>query len=322
MRRQPGRAAALMIVAAMLVALLVAGCDASATEGLQKDGMEASATQAEQASVTPTPSKATEKPSATPTRTETPSPTPSLSASPSPVPTEEPTPAATPVPSGPETLASASERLQVDITGDGQPNTVLFDPTNADGSGYVTIQVDGAPYGTGVPVGGEFLFFPVDLLAGDGHTEFFIMRENGGRSELYLCRMVDGAIQQGTFTYLIPASLSESGMEEARYMDPSLVFSGVEPIVNLRDGSFAVLAMGQGFQRYVVDDALNVTEDTLLPLTLLTTGTAELLTSATPAPAEIADPSVEDPAYTAGTDPALDTNPAQDPADPNAQVYY
>lgn len=205
----------------------------------------------------------------------------------------------------------------MDATGDGALNTVTFDPANVDASGYLMLTIDGVDYATYVPQGGEFTFFPVDILPGDSHTEFLIMRKDGSTSELYLCRLNGGVMEQGTFTYMLPAELSPSGIDEARYMEPRMIFSGVEPIVNLQDGSFAVLALGQGFQRYVMDSAFTVTEAELLPLTLLTNGSAQILASATPAPLEasstpeVADPSVEDPAYYEGIYPA----------DPNVDPY-
>lgn len=279
---------------------LVAGCDASVTL------------------VTPRPSTTTvaaATPDSTPSSTATSEPTelPTLEAMPEPVMTDAPAPAvsATPEATGPQALESAGNEMQVDANGDGALNAVRFDPAHTDGSGYVMITIDGVDYATFVPGGGEFSFYPVDLLPGDGRTEFLIMRQDGTTSELYLCRLTDGMMQQGTFTYLLPAEISPSSTDEAHYMEPCLVFSGVEPIVNLRDGSFAVLAIGQGFQRYVVDESFNVTEGELLPLTLLTNGGAELLHSSTPAPAEgmdpaaqeagieIADPSVEDSAWQA-----------------------
>lgn len=132
--------------------------------------------------------------------------------------------------------------------------------------------LNGIVYDTGIQrADGETTFYGNDI-DGDGATELVAVTGTGRGALLRLYRLTPSGLSAATFTYTVPAELSETGEEERRENSDSLLFSGIDPVVSLGDGSFAVLSFGSGFQRYTLGSDMHVTESGVLPLDILTGG--------------------------------------------------
>lgn len=256
----------LWVAALAVMALIgVAGCDASAMLPAQT-----AAPPSRQASAAVTEME-DEEPTVTPLPTRV---APVASAAPSIVPS-----ATTAVPVAAQS-ESAAASLPVplstfdpggmrDLTGDGRRDTVMW--AAASENGTMQLMLNGLLYETGIPEGTDTALYVQDMDA-DGASEIVCVHSEGRGAALRLYRLTPEGLAQAVFTYTVPAELSAGGAEEYRENSETLVFSGIEPIVALGDGSFAVLSFGSGFQRYVLGSDMHVTEAGTLPVGILTGG--------------------------------------------------
>lgn len=226
---------------------------------------------------------------------ETPIPTVTPEMAPPPVPGDI---AAQPIPSGsataiPQEAEEAFGVVTLDLDGSGTENVVALN-AGLDTNGNVLLEIDGRTYATGVVPGSvSTTFYAVDIHTGDGISELMIVAEDEGSARLHLFRIQESGLVSALFHYTLPAELSDANEEEEHTQETSLVFRGLEPIVILGDGSFAVLSYGQGFTRYALNDGFEVSQAGTLGLDILRGGEVPPLGVETAPPVELPDPNVE-----------------------------
>lgn len=166
----------------------------------------------------------------------------------------------------PHTLAPVKDSSRVYINS--KASTLLI-PTSGESTYVLTL--GGLEYDTGVKADGVSCYVTdIDL---DGTSEILLVSPRITGAELYLFQPGPGELRGATFTYTLPEQLSDNGEFETHTDAACLIFSGIEPLVALDDGSFAVLAFGNSFERYVFDaPTMRVIEAEPLPLDILTGG--------------------------------------------------
>lgn len=255
--------------AALCAALLcVAGCDESAMLYVtQTASYEPSPAQTEAPPAAATPPAEAARPLAPLVEPIAGTPVPS-----SPVPTPEPSPTLAPSPAAPAPvpLTALEASAAADLDGDGRRDTIIPQPRTAEPT--VVWTINGLEYDTGIPAGADSDACYVQDIDSDGASELILVRGTQRGAELYLFRLGEAGLQSASFTYTLPPELSETGAEELRENSQSLVFSGIEPVISLGDGSFAVLTFGSGFARYVLGPDMRVTQGGTLPIDILTGG--------------------------------------------------
>lgn len=174
-------------------------------------------------------------------------------------------------PGAPAPVEAAENAAMADLRADGRRSTILRRQTSAS-EPTVVLMIDGLEYDTGIESDEADVSMHLVDLDSDGASEIMLVHRSDTGAHLYMYRMTEEGLLQASFTYEIPPELSGTGLPEERTDSEYLVFSGIEPIVALRDGSFAVLSFGSEFQRYAVGPDMRVTEAGRLPLDILTNG--------------------------------------------------
>lgn len=195
------------------------------------------------------------------------------------VPTAEPTAASaetlfTPEPTPEETAGSlvpsqapgANEAqpmgygFPMDLDGDGTEEDIFFDPADLSGSGTIQLLINGVLFDTAIPqgAGGCGLFYG-DVNLSDGKTELFLQVVQEFDSDLYVYRYENGTLVRATFTYTLPAYLSDTGVSETLSDVDYVTFYGVHPILVMGDGSFGLL-YGDSFTMFYEDGYDHFTE--------------------------------------------------------------
>ena len=167
------------------------------------------------------------------------------------------TPSAT---SGPGEAQPMGYGFPMDLDGDGLTEDIVFDPANLSANGTIQLMINGVMFDTYIPqgAGGCGLFYG-DVDTSDGQTELFLQVVQEYDSDLYVYRYEYGTLVRSTFTYTLPAYLSESGMSETLYDVDYVTFYGVHPILVMGDGSFGLL-YGDAFTMFYLDGNAHFTE--------------------------------------------------------------
>lgn len=166
--------------------------------------------------------------------------------------------------------------IPMDLDGDGLVEDIVFDPANLSVNGTIQIMINGVMFDTYIPqgAGGCGLFYG-DVDVADGQTELFLQVVQEYDSDLYVYRYEYGTLVRATFTYTLPAYLSDTGMAETLYDADYVTFYGVHPILVMGDGSFGLL-YGDAFTMFYLDGDVHFTEMGTQPADIISAADAVL----------------------------------------------
>ena len=158
------------------------------------------------------------------------------------------------------------------MDGDGSEDTIEYDLEKRSLGNTIVLTINGKDFETAIDnyyPECDYVFYSGDIDVNDNFVELFMATYTPRESWMYLYRYNNENLELATTTYTVPASVSDTGTAEIKTDAPYIIYSGLEPIALIGDGSFGLLDYDDQFMMFDLSDSFQFIEAETQPMSIL-----------------------------------------------------